>query len=299
MNQSKKADAAGSNNNTAAKQETNFLTPKKQTMGQEKKMTDEIAISLSNEIATPTISINVESEKVQKILEFVKEKNAGVAFFDGFEDHILGYTMKDNALIYDGHAILYLMAAEYMKEDGIEDCEDVDMGDYFNQANDILFNCGLESIVLATGRNIYSSNSIVYPIIVFYPQIDIDEYEIGVKVKPKALQFKEVVQDIINSDEDPRILKGFEDQYYAYDIYTRAFVYSGEGIIKQIADEKLMEDKAKNIPLKTCEIYYAEASEFVKNGGILSSFLYEGKNTECDYNNNEVFEPIIMFESIN
>lgn len=123
----------------AAKETTNFLTQKNQTMGQEKKITDEVAISLSKETATVSISANdKQSKKMENIMKQVKEECAGAIRFDGFDDCILGRDYSTNSIVYDGYAIINKMAKENMEEDKMNGELDGEYEDYYDNAEDVL-----------------------------------------------------------------------------------------------------------------------------------------------------------------
>jgi len=94
------------------------------------------------------------------------------------------------------------------------------------------------------------------------------------------------------------ILKGYDNHFYGFDFYTRAIIYSGDSIIKQLTEERITVNKKINRNKNIYKKYYNEAYDFVKNNGIQSSFYFEGKKTDFDYSNKLMLEPIIIFESI-
>jgi len=235
----------------------------------------------------------------KRTLNKIFEINAKIPFFLGYEKYILGYNIKNNALIYDSWGIRYQLIKENIIENEVKNLEEICLDDYFDEAEQFLLEKGLSSNTLIIDKNDNETCENIEPILVDYSRYDSSDSNIENQNNEKLNEFEIEINNFINEDNvNPLILKGYDNHFYGFDFYTRAIIYSGDSIIKQLTEERITVNKKINRNKNIYKKYYNEAYDFVKNNEIQSSFYFEGKKTDFDYSNKLMLEPIIIFESI-
>ena len=235
----------------------------------------------------------------KRTLNKIFEINAKIPFYLGYENYILGYNIKNNAIIYDSWGIRYQLIKEKIINNQIKKIEEVCLDDYFDEAEQFLLEKGLTSNTLIIDKKNNEIFENIEPILVDYNQYIFSGSYIKNQKNENLSEFEIEINNIANEDNvNPLILKGYDNHFYGFDFYTKGIIYSGDSIIKQLTADRIRVNKKNSRNKKNYKKYYNEAFDFVKNNGIPSTFYFEGKKTDFDYPNKLMPEPIIIFESI-
>ncbi len=104
-------------------------------------------------LVTELVDIVPKTQRVQNILEEVMEMQDNPIIFLGYEDHIMGYDLNSNALIYDAIGIINQIKDENMKYDKENGECVLEWEEYYDSAMEMLLNGQLTRVSLITGRN--------------------------------------------------------------------------------------------------------------------------------------------------
>ncbi|MFN5480205.1 MAG: hypothetical protein ACK48G_09540 [Chitinophagaceae bacterium] len=126
-------------------------------------------------LVTKLVDIIPKTQRVQDLLEQVMEMSDNPIIFLGYDDHIIGYDARSNALVYDALGIINQMTDENMKYDEEQGTNDTnwEWEDYYDHATEIVDSGELTSVSLITGRNEQATpEETVHPILMNYFLVD-------------------------------------------------------------------------------------------------------------------------------